>query len=254
MKAYTLIFWLACVALECVLLVRAWVSGWFRKYPLFFAYVACVFIQDLFLLTVYLLHSRYYTPLYWYAEFFSLAIGCGVSWEIFRLVLGRYPGAGRMARNVLILALIMVITKGLANAWSGNASWPNTAIEVERNLRAIQAVSLIVLATLSVYYVVPISRNVKGILTGYGLFIATCVVTLALRLSFGQVFQSTWAFIQPLCYTGVLLIWCGSLWKYEPAPLPELQPKIEEDYQSLALVTRKGLLQARAYLGKSMRP
>ena len=131
---------------SCVLSVRAFVSGWFGRYPLFFVYVAGVFVQDVFFLAVYLFRFRYYTPFYWYAEFFSLAVGCAVSWEIFRLVLGRYPGAGRMARNVLLLALIMVITKDLANAWSGNASWPSTAIEVERNLRAIQAVSLIVLA------------------------------------------------------------------------------------------------------------
>jgi hypothetical protein len=254
MKSYTLIVWLACVDLECVLLVRAWVSEWFRKYPFFFAYLACVFIQDVFFLAVYLFNFRYYTPLYWYAEFFSLLIGCGVSWEIFRLVLGRYPGAGRMARNVLLFALIMVITKDLGNFWSGDVPWPSTAVELERNLRAIQAVSLIVLALLIFYYVVPISRNVKGILTGYGLFIAASVVTLALRASLGKAFQPAWVFLQPLCYAGVLFIWCGSLWKYEPAPVTQLEPKIEEDYRSLALVTRKGLLQVRAYLGKSMRP
>ena len=254
MKSYTLFFWLVCAALECVLLVRAWASEWFRQYPFFFVYLACVFIEDVFLLGVYLFKFRYYTPLYWYAEFLSLAIGCGVSWEIFRLVLGRYPGAGRMARNVLVLALIMVISKDLGNAWSGGASWPSTVVELERNLRAIQAVSLIILVLLSVYYVVPVGRNVKGILGGYGLFIATCVLTLTLRTSLGNEFQAAWVFLQPLCYTGVLVIWCGSLWSYEPAPPPELEAKIEQDYQSLALVTRKGLLQARAYLGKSMRP
>jgi hypothetical protein len=97
-------------------------------------------------------------------------------------------------------------------------------------------------------------RNVKGIFTGYGLFIATSVVTLTLRASLGNAFQSAWVFLQPLCYTAVLGIWCRSLWNYAPVPAPQLRPKIEEDYQSLALMTRKGLLQARAFLGKSMRP
>jgi len=89
-------------------------SGWFKKYPFFFAYVMSVFLQDVFFLAVYQFRFRDYTPFYWWAEFFSVLIGCAVSWEIFRLVLGRYPGAGRMARNVLIFALIMVIVKGLA--------------------------------------------------------------------------------------------------------------------------------------------
>jgi hypothetical protein len=254
MKSYTLILWLACVGLECVLVIRAWVAKWFREYPIFLAYLAGVFVQDVVLLTVYVFKFRYYTPLYWYAEFFSLAVGCGVTWEIFRLVLGRYPGAGRMARNVLLVALLMVISKGVLGALSGSASWPSTAVELERNLRAIQAVSLIVLASLSIYYVIPIGRNVKGILGGYGLFIASCVVTLTLRASLGSQFQAAWVFIQPLCYTGVLLIWCGSLWNYAPATAPELRPKIEEDYEALARVTRKRLIQARGYLDKSIRP
>jgi hypothetical protein len=254
MKSYTLSIWFACVALEGLLLVRAWVSEWFREYPFFFAYLASVFMEDVFLLAVYLSNFRYYTPLYWYAEFFSLAIGCGVTWEIFRLVLRQYPGAGRMAHNALFFALVMVVTKALGDAWRDGVTWPSTAVELERNLRAIQAVALIVLALLGVYYVIPMGRNVKGIFTGYGLFIATSVVTLTLRASLGNAFPSAWVFLQPLCYTAVLGIWSSSLWNYEPAPAPQLQPKMEEDYQSLALVTRKGLVQARAYLAKSMRP
>jgi hypothetical protein len=97
-------------------------------------------------------------------------------------------------------------------------------------------------------------RNVKGILNGYGLFIASCVVTLTLRASIGRQFQASWVLIQPLCYTAVLLIWCGSLWNYSPAAALESRPKIEEDYEALARVTRKGLIQARGYLDKSVRP
>ncbi len=254
MKPYELFLWLACVALESLLLVRGWVSEWFRKYPFFFAYLACVFIQDIFFLMIYLFHFKYYAPIYWYGEFFSLVIGCCVAWEIFRLVLGRYPGAGRMARNMLVVALIMVLTKSLGDAWNGSVPWPGTAIELERNLRAIQALSLIVLASLSAYYEIPIGRNVKGIFIGYGLFVATSVMTLTLRASLGETFQGAWIFLQPFCYAAVLSLWSAALWKYERGPLLEGQPKIEEDYQSVARVTRKGLHQARAFLCKAMRP
>ena len=249
-----LCLWLAGVALESLLLARAFASSWFKKYPFFFAYLASVFLQDVCLWVVYLFKFRYYTQFYWTAEFFSLLLGCAVSWEIFRLVLGRYPGAGRMARNLLLFALIMVIIKGLGGAWDGVVSLPSTAVELERNLRAMQGVSFIVLTLLIFYYVIPIGRNVKGIFTGYGLFIATSVLTLTLRASLGDAFQVAWVYLQPLCYIAVLSIWCGTLWRYEPAPRLELQSRIEEDYRSLALATRKGFLQTRAFLGKSMRP
>jgi len=255
MKLYVLwSLWLIGIVLESVLLVRALASAWLSKYPFFFAYLVAVFIQDIFLLAVYLFKFNYYAPLYWYGEFISLILGCGVSWEIFRLVLGRYPGAGRMARNVLLFGLIMVFTKGLGDAWSGSVSWPSTAIELERNLRVIQALSLIVLTGLTAYYEVPIGRNVKGIFVGYGLFVATSVMTLTLRVSLGRTFEAVWVFLQPFCYAAVLGIWCSALWRYERGPLLEAQPRIEDDYQSLVLLTRKGLLQARAFLGKAMRP
>jgi len=249
-----LLVWLAGVVLESLLVTRALTSGWFKKYPFFFAYLISVFLQDVFFLAVYLFQFRYYTPLYWWAEFFSVLMGCGVSWEIFRLVLGRYPGAGRMARNVLLFALIMVILKGLAESLDGEISLPSTAVELERNLRAMQAVSLIILAVLSLYYAIPIGRNVKGIFAGYGLFMGTSVLMLTVRASVGDAFQAYWMFLQPLCYTAVLGVWCRSLWRYEPIPPKELQSGIEEDYRSLVLATRKGLLQTRAFFCRSMRP
>ena len=254
MKASELILWCASIALESLVLARGWMSGWFKEYVFFFAYVACVLIQDIVFLIIYLFHFRYYSSVYWYGEFFSLLIGCGVAWEIFHLVLARFPGVGRMARNVLLFGLIMVFIKALDDAWHGGVLWPSTAIELERNLRAIQALSLTVLAVLGVYYRIPITRNVKGIFSGYGLFVATSVVTLTLRASFGKTFQTSWVFLQPFCYTAVLGIWCAALWKYEADAVSQPLPRIEQDYQSLARVTKDGLVQARAFLGKAMRP
>ncbi len=254
MVASELVLWFASVALEGLLLVRGWTSGWFRKYPVFFAYLACVFIQDIVFLMIYFFHFQYYSSVYWYGECISLVMGCGVTWEIFHLVLGRFPGVGRMARNVLLFALIMVFTKVLDGAWNGSVLWPSTAIELERNLRAMQALALIVLAGLSAYYRIPIVRNVKGIFGGYAMFVATSVLTLTLRASLGKTFQTSWVFLQPFCYTAVLAIWCAALWKYDRSTALETQAKIEEDYQSLTRATRNGLVQVRAFLGKAMRP
>jgi len=99
-----------------------------------------------------------------------------------------------------------------------------------------------------------LGRYAKGIFAGYGIFIATMVMTLTLRASIGQTFEAAWVFVQPLCYVAALGIWCLSLWTEERSPVEESLPKIEEDYQSLALLTRKGLLQAREFLGKAIRP
>lgn len=254
MDSLSLVLWLLGPALEIVILVRALVVGWFRKCPFFFGYLASVFFQDIFLLAVYIFKFKYYTPIYWYAEFFSLLLGCAVTWEIFRLVLGPYPGAGRMARNVLLFVLIMTLSKGLVGGWNGEVPWAVTRVVLERNARAVQAVSLIMLVLLIAYYRVPLGRYAKGIFAGYGIFVATIVLTLTLRHSIGRAFQETWVLIQPVCYAAALGIWCVSLWAEERTPLVESQARIEQDYRSLALLTKKGLLEAREFLGKAMRP
>lgn len=254
MSRYELSFWLAGLALEGTILVRASVVGWIKKCPFFFGYMVNVFVQDVFFLAVYSFKFNHYKPIYWYAEFFSLLMGCGVIWEIFHLILGRYPGAGRMARNVLAIVLLMAFSRGLVDAWNGDIPWAVTMVELERNLRVIQALSLIVLALLIAYYRVPLGHYAKGIFAGYGIFIATMVMTLTLRASIGQAFQAVWVLVQPYCYAVSLGIWCFSLWSDEPSPVENAQSKIEEDYQSLALLTRRGLVQAREFLGKTVRP
>lgn len=246
--------WLAGPLLETVILVRGLRAGWLHKYRFFSAYLFCVLIQDLLFFVVYFVRFRYYSPLYWCAELLSIALGLGVTYEIFQLVLGGYPGAGRMARNVLKIVILMTLFGNVAGTWEGHLLSRDAVIEIERNLRVMQALSLLVLATLLLYYRIPIRRNAKGLFVGYGMFVGSSVATLTLRSSLGESFQGVWVSMQPLCYVLALLIWCGFLWSYEPAPTECLCPQIEEDYRSLAVVTRKGVLQARRFLLRAVRP
>jgi hypothetical protein len=233
--------------------MRAVASEWFQKYRLFFAYVACVFAQDLFFLEVYFNARKFYSSMYWSAEFLTVVLGCGVTWEIFQGTLKRCRGAARMASSVLIFVLVTAISKIAVNVWDGVAPWPGTMVELERNLRTVQAAFLIALGLLVVYYGIPMGRNLIGIFFGYGLFISTSVLNLTLRAFLGAPFQAAWVYLQPLCYLAVLTIWCVSLWNYREVPAPRVEPRIESDYEQLALATRKGFLQVRAYLDKGFR-
>jgi hypothetical protein len=252
MKWYSLTLWFGAIGLEGVLLVRIGLWRAFKPYSFFFTYLLCVFGLDVLFLDVYFCHFSYYASLYWYGEFLSVAVGCAVSWEIFRLVLGPYPGAGQMARRLLLFAILVAVGKAAGDAIWGANSWPTSSIQLERDLRVIQAVYLAILALLSAYYRVPMSRNVRGIFMGYSLFIALSVITLTLRTWFGPSFQTGWVLVQPLSYIGVLLIWCKSLWRFEPEGAPK-NFEMERDYQALVIATRKGLRQARAVLDRSTR-
>jgi hypothetical protein len=247
--------WVVGLILEALLLFRAAREGFLRKYAMFYLYLGCVLVQSFSLLIIYLVRPTYYKPFYWYAEFLSVVLGCGVVWGIYRQALCRFLGAARMARNVLLFILVMVLSKLLVNTWNGTVWWPSgTVIALERDFRAVQAVLLIGFVIVIALYRIPLGQNLWGILLGYGLFIGTNVIILALRVLLGDSFQAAWLYVQPLSYLIVLCIWCITLWSYNAVPLPEAEPRIERDYQLLAAATRKGLLHILAFLGRAIRP
>src|SRR5215471_6685396 len=131
MSFYTLCLWLAGPVIEIVILVRAIRAKWFLNYKLFFAYVCFVLLQDISFFAIY--RSKYYALVYWWAELLSVAMGAGVTYEIFRNVLGRYPGAGRMARNVLGIVLVVTLSKNLVSSLTGSLLLPSSVIELERD-------------------------------------------------------------------------------------------------------------------------
>jgi hypothetical protein len=250
---FSTILWVTALALESVLLLRAFRGNFLKQYRFFYLYLGCVLIRDASLMPIYYLWPKFYPYAYWYSQFFHVAVGCGVVWEAYKLALSRYPGAARMARNVLLFIFIFAISRILVTVWD-NPNWiPGRSFyEPERDLRIVQLTLLIGLVVLFRYYAIPLGRNLKGIIHGFSVFISTSVIDLTLRLYLGDSFQHLWQYIQTMAYLLVLLIWCQALWSYAAVPEPETEPHLEVDYQSLVRATRKQLSSARTYLARTI--
>jgi len=251
---FSLALWLVGPVLESALLVRALQIGSLRRYKFFYLYVTWVLVRDLSLFPIYRSRADYYVNAYWYSQFLSVLLGCGVVWEVYRLTLSRYSGVARMARNVLAFVFILSASRILANAWN-DANWlpAKTAFDAERDLRVVQITVLFGLIVLLAYYAIPTGRNLKGILLGYAVFLATSVGHLSLRTSLGHAFPGFWQYLQPAAYISVLLVWCGSLWHWAPVPESDEPTNLEEDYQSLLAATRRRLAAAGDYVERSVR-
>ena len=247
--------WILGLALIGVVLARACAQRLIFAYPTFYTYLAFVLLTSLGLLFIYWTKRSEYTRSYWCVEFTGAALGCAVVWEIYRHALGRFPGAARMARNVLLFTLALTVSKALANSSTGLGWWPaKTLVALERDLRTVQAAVLVGLAIVIASYAIPLGRNLWGMITGYSLLIGTNVVTLSLSEHLGSSFYTTWRYLQPLAYMTALSVWCAALWSYGPVPAANANPRIEQDYQTLVQVTTKGLLHARTYLRRAFRP
>jgi hypothetical protein len=251
---FATILWLLGLALESVLLVRAIQGNILKHYRIFYLYVACVLVRDASLMPVYYLWPQVYRYAYWYCDFLAVAMGCGVVWEVYKVALSRYPGAARMARNVLPFLFIFATSRMFVKAWNSPNWIPgSTTLETERDLRVVQMALLFGLIALLAYYAIPLRRNLKGILYGFSIYVAITVIHLTIGDYLGESARYLWPYILPVAYIFVLLIWCWTLWSYETAQETEVSSRLEVDYQSLASATRRQLRAAQNYLLKAIR-
>lgn len=247
--------WWSSIALEVLLLARGFLGKLAPRYPVYYAYISFILLQDVLLFVTYQWQPPLYRSVYWTAEFLSVIFGSLVVFEIYRMGLSAYPGTARMARNVLALVFAAALAKALADAASNPRWWLEaTARDVEIALRVVQALSLIALVALFLFYSIPFGKNLRGILLGYGLFVSASVVSMIFGAVGFRTFSDFWVYLFPASYLVTLSVWSAHLWTYSAVPAPKETVRIEQEYQRLAAATHRRLQEARGYLTKAVRP
>ncbi len=242
------IVWWAGNGLEVLILWRSVRTGLYREFRLFYGYMFLALLQSLSLYYVYIEHPPAYQLAYWLSQIALVLFGYAVIAEISSKAFQNYPGVARLWRRLVVVTLILILAHAVFTAvTSGPGSVLGTSsLELERNARATQAILLSVFFGLTAYYAIPIGRNLAGISVGYGLFVGTGVVDLAVRAHFPS-FQPYWGIIQPVAFLLVLVVWTLTLWSPHAARESK-DVRIETDYETLALQTLRALRYIRAHL------
>jgi hypothetical protein len=242
------------LAMEGLLLFRAIRGKSVAKFRLFWIYIACVFLVDVVRDISYLSSPASYPILYWATQFLSLLVGYGVILEIVQKSLAHYPGAERVARALVLAIFIIVFSYAMIKSGTEPHWSPGTTYgELERDLRAVQAMVFIGILGILFHYGIAIGRNLKGILLGYGLFLGVSVLTLALRSYAGKTLDPWWQPVLQYSYLASLVIWTVGLWRYYPEPVTQ-PTQFGADYEALALKTSGALSWVRSYLERTARP
>jgi hypothetical protein len=241
-------------ALQLLILLRGYVAGMLGKYVWFYTYIASGLLFDWILGFISYAHPEQYAVLYWPFQFATLAIGCGLVLEIFKHVLAPYHGADKFARIVCLITFGIIFVVGLIYPYV-KTSGPTTSYQItlERDVRVTQVFFFVSILAIIFYYAIPIGRNMRGMIYGYGLYLGTSLMTLALRAYVGRDFNTVWRAVQPLSFAVSLLIWVGAFWLYAPNPEPRKPVTLEADYEALAALTKGRVEALRAYLGRSVR-
>jgi hypothetical protein len=240
--------WGGGIVLEVLLLARGFRARLISRYPFFFAYSAAVLAMALLLIV-----PGLYDKLYWALQFLTLIIGYGILLEILNHVLAPYPGAEKFAKTSGLLAIAVIFCFALVFPHVRPQWSPGTSVEFERDLRTVQAIFISGLLAVVSYYGIVIGRNMKGMIVGYGLYIVTSLISLAVRAYAGASFTVIWRIVQPLSFDVSLVIWAVALWSYCPNPLPSPTIQLEADYEAFVSKTRKALGSVRGHLAKGAR-
>jgi hypothetical protein len=242
------------ILLEFVIVLRGLQTRIVGRYIYFYSYAASVLIGTLLTVAVRVVHPSIFPACYWSAQFVTLLFGYGILLEIIQHVLSPYPGAERFARlaGVGLLAGILCFALVYSQMAPGS-SHSHIVVEFERDLRTVQTLLLFSLLGVISYYGIPMGRNMKGMILGYGLYVGTSLISLAVRAYAEAWLAMVWVFAQPISFALSLLIWLVALWSYAPNPAPAPDTGLEEDYGALALRTRALINTMRAHLFKAVR-
>jgi hypothetical protein len=250
----TITLWLLAILLEALLLVRGFQKKLLGHFPIFYTYILFVFLEEFLRFCSYRWYPDQYFYVYWATQFFSLLIGSAVIFEIYRVGLRAFPGTARVMHYLLLLMFGGVLVRTMAHPSGGLFWWiTQRSEELERDLRMVQALGALTLVSLFLWYAIPFGKNLRGILTGYGLFIAMSIVQLTLLPYFWGDIKLIWAYAQPASYLLVLLIWANALWLPHLVPEAKVETRLEKDYEVLVATTGNQFRRTLARLGWAAR-
>jgi hypothetical protein len=108
----------------------------------------------------------------------------------------------------------------------------------------VQIAATLVLTAVVLVYRIPISRNLKGIIFGYGFYLGTVVMNLTFLGILGERVQLASSRIQAVSYTATLAIWNAALWSYEPVTNQAMGTA--RNYSAICEETKEQLAQSKS--------
>ncbi|HTU35718.1 MAG TPA: hypothetical protein VMF66_18090 [Candidatus Acidoferrum sp.] len=191
---------------------------------------------------------------YWTEEFICVVAGYALVMEIIERAFAYYEGPKRLGRNAALITLAAIVAftsfQAAAQRLPGIV---HTSTQVEANLRGAELLLLVIIITVISYYSVPVGRNLKGIIIGYGICTLAVAVNEAVMNLAGARFQVAFSTIWSYSFVVPLVIWTVMLWSYEPNPVPTGWTQMAGDYEALARRTKATLAGVVGYLRKGVR-
>jgi len=249
------LIWLISAVLEAAVLFRGWKAGLLRRYSFFYAFIAWILFTEVLRFWSYRQFPSFYQAFFWDTRLVTVAASYAVCVEIFKRALRHNRGVARAAQKLLLAVFVVAISYAASDFVHGrHSSVARAAADLGAYLSYIEALLLLIMLWLFARYRVSLGRNLLGLTLGYSLWVGIEVMILVLLFLPGNGASIALTKIGPMVFLLALIIWCASLWSFQPEPLPPTEAAIDRDYALLAAKTRASLAHLSVLVGKTLRP
>ncbi len=211
----------------------------FRRYPYFAAFVSYDLLRTVFAVTVFHFRPSSYATMYWDTEAIALVLLFAIVWEIARNLFPVGSFLRRLAWKTVISTEAMLLPALLLLAWGWSRSdfheypvlnvWP----VVEQYFTFAIALLLLILSGVARYYGVAFGRNMRGLISGFGVYLSLYAANFA-ALQIVPRFHIYWQFSSSITYSAMVFSWLWAFWQYAPPPVPEkIRPQHLAQYKQV---------------------
>jgi len=213
-KSSTMLLWCASLGFQSLLLLIMLVKKLWGKFPFFFAYMLVTFASSAGLYFLRGLPFAYFY-VYWFCEAIGLLLGLAVIYEVFRKLLQPYAALHKLAVNVLLLTVALLIVSSCFVAYAQPSAEPSPLsagiLVGEEATRIIEIGLLMFLLIFSTAFGLHWRQQAFGIAVGLGLFVAVELIGVTARTRLGLGALHFFTVIRQIAFNLSLLIWTGYL-------------------------------------------
>jgi hypothetical protein len=218
MAAHSLTIAVVSLLLEATLILRARQGRFLSAFPLFYSYIAFIFLGTPFVLLIYWVWPEHHASAFWFRFMITLVAEFAVLMEISDHVFAPYAAVRQLGRflTIAICALFFVfyILPPLLESRPSDVA----IMELVKRSSLTKGLIIIVLLAAARYSRLPVGRNVAGIMLGFAIYLGINAANFALLEKYGaELYDPTFGVVGPLSFTLGALVWTVTMWRYEPA-------------------------------------
>lgn len=204
---------------EAALLVRGYITGGLKRYPLLFSYIAFVLASEVICAFVDHLSPADYATTYWFFYTVRMLAEFGVLWGVVHSIFKPYPLLRTLGHLLVVAsASAFILLYWAPQDWTSEPSATHflNLIKLSALTKAVAIAGILAAAR---KFRIHLGRNNGGILLGFVTFYTINAVNFAAALQFGRsIYGNTLSWLGPLSYGFLLIIWNVALWKLDPVP------------------------------------